>query len=64
MPLFEVAILKRPTKEESERGVSDRLIFGPKSVVAKDEKSAGIVACMGQKIEDDLSLCDVLVRPF
>ena len=36
MPLFEVAILEKPTKNEAEDGKGDKLVFGPKAVVARD----------------------------
>jgi len=32
MPLFEVAIIEKPTKKEAEEGASERLVFGPKAV--------------------------------
>ena len=68
MPLFEVALLKRPTKKEIEEGTGqEELIFGPKAVVAKDAQGAAIVAVMENKDEFkdvDMARTDVLVRPF
>ena len=65
MPLFEVAILERPTAKEAEEGRSERLVFGPKSVVANDSQSAAISAVMETpKLEIDKSRMQVLVRPF
>jgi len=66
MPLFEVAILEEPTKKESEEtGAMERLVFGPKAVIAKDGQSAAIGAVMDQKdIDLDKSRMKVLVRPF
>lgn len=64
MPLFEVAILEQPTKDEANRGVSERLVFGPKTIVAKDAASAGIAAVMGEKIEVDQTRMTVLTRSF
>lgn len=67
MPLFEVAILERPTKKEvEETGSEEKLVFGPKAVVANDAQSAGIRAVMGntETIEVDQSRMVVLVRPF
>ena len=65
MPLFEVAILERPTKKESEEGARERLVFGPKAVVAADEQGAGIAAVMGgEKPDCDMNRAEVLVRPF
>lgn len=67
MPLFEVAILEKPTnKEVEENGAEEKLVFGPKAVVANDAQSAGIRAVMNQKdeINVDQSRMLVLVRPF
>ena len=66
--LFEVAILEKPTKKEQEDGKSERLVFGPRAVVANDSQSAAIAAVLdgdnGSKIEVDRSRMTVLVRPF
>lgn len=66
MPLFEVAILEKPTKKQAEDGVSDRLVFGPKPVIANDDQSAAIAAVMDGETPRDLdrSRMEVLVRPF
>ena len=66
MPLFDVAILERPTKKEAENGQCERLVFGPKSVVANDEQSAAISAVMDntETLKVDKSRMEVLVRPF
>jgi len=66
MPLFEVAILERPTKKESEENSAiEKLVFGPKAVVANDAQSAGIAAVLDNKdIEVDRARMLVLVRPF
>lgn len=69
MPLFEVAILESPTKNEREDGASERLIFGPRAVVAKDEQGAAISAVLDRQddehvIEVDRSRMTILVRPF
>ena len=65
MPLFEVAILEHPTKKQKEDGASEKLVFGPKCVVAKDTQSAAIGACLGKDTPDfDQSRMQVLVRPF
>lgn len=67
--LFEVAILEKPTKKEiEEEGKTERLVFGPKAVVANDSQSAAISAVLdgnnGEKLEIDRSRMTVLVRPF
>jgi hypothetical protein len=66
MPLFEVAILQRPTKKEAEEGASERLVFGPKCVVSRDDQSAAIEAVMDGEVPRDIerSRMEVLVRPF
>lgn len=66
MPLFEVAILQKPTKKEAEDGACERLMFGPKSVIANDDQSAAIAAVMDGEAPRDLdrSRMEVLVRPF
>lgn len=66
--LYEVAILETPTKKEAEDGKTERLVFGPKAVIANDPQSAGIAAVLdgnnGDKINVDRSRMKVLVRPF
>lgn len=65
MPLFEVAILEKPTKNEAEDGKSERLVFGPKAVIARDAQSAGIAAVLdADKLEVNRDRMEVLVRPF
>lgn len=66
MPLFEIAILQKPTKKEAEEGAAEKLIFGPKFVVSRDEQSAGFSALMGGEVPKDLDMnrAEVLVRPF
>jgi hypothetical protein len=65
MPLFEVAILEQPTKKDAEEGKGERLVFGPKAVVANDAQSAAISAVLdGEKIDADRARMQVLVRPF
>jgi hypothetical protein len=66
MPLFEIAILQKPTKKEAEEGATEKLIFGPKSVIARDEQAAGFAALMGSEVPRDLDMnrAEVLIRPF
>lgn len=65
MPLFEVAIIEKPTKKECEEGGQERLAFGPVPIIAADEQSAAIAAVLdGQKIDIDRTRMEVLVRPF
>lgn len=65
MPLFEVAILERPTSKDAENGKAERLVLPPTAVVANDEQSAGVIAVMENTgLELDQSRMEVLVRPF
>jgi hypothetical protein len=64
MPLFEVAVIEHPTKKEREDGAQDKLIFGPKAVIAKDAQSAAIASVMGQDLKMDPERIEVLIRPF
>ena len=67
MPLFEVAILQKPTKKELDEGTgTEKLLFGPKAVVARDGQSAAIAAVTGSDAPQglDMSRAEVLVRPF
>jgi len=67
MPLFEVAIIQTQTKKEAEDGVGgEKLLFGPKFVLAKDGQSAAITAVMGKDgpTDIDMARAQVLVRPF
>jgi hypothetical protein len=66
MPVFEVVIVQKPTKKEAEEGGIEKLLFGPKAVVAKDGQAAAIGAVMGGELpkDSDLTRIDVLIRPF
>jgi len=65
MPLYEVAILEKPTQKEAENGKTERLVLKPTAVVANDEQSAGVIAVMDNTgLELDHSRMEVLVRPF
>ena len=64
MALYEVAILEKPTKKEAEEGQIEKLVFGPKAVVARDPQSAAIAAVLEEAPKIDKSRMEVLVRPF
>ena len=65
MPLFEVAIVQKPTKKEAEEGATETLVFGPKAVIARDQQGAAVAAILGgDKPDCDMNKCDILVRPF
>lgn len=64
--LYEVALIEKPTKKEQEDGKTEKLILPPTPVIASDHKSAGVQAVMQNKdkLTCDLSMVEVLVRPF
>lgn len=66
MPLFEVAIIQKPTKKGAEEGEQEKLVFGPKGVVARDQQSAAIAAVLDEQLPKDVdrTRMEVLVRPF
>jgi hypothetical protein len=67
MPLFDVAIIQKPTKKEIEEGTGvEKLLFGPKSVLARDGQTAAIAAVTGPDAPEslDMNRAEVLVRPF
>jgi hypothetical protein len=66
MPLFEVAIIEEPTKKEAEDGATEKLVFGPKAIMARDQQSAGIAAVLDTKnaLSINKDKMKVLVRPF
>lgn len=66
MPLFEVAIIEKPTKKDAEDGKGERIIMSPKAVIAADGQSAAISAVLdsSQPLEGDRARWQVLVRPF
>lgn len=65
MPLFQVAIIERPTAKEAEDGAEEKLILKPVPVIAANEQAAGIVAVMENKdIEFNSARSQVLVIPF
>ena len=48
-----------------ENGATEKLVFGPKAVVANDPQSAAIAAVLdGGEIKVDRARMTVLVRPF
>jgi hypothetical protein len=67
MPVFEVVIVQKPTRKEAEEGGIEKLLYGPKAVVAKDAQAAAIGAVMNGDLNQhdvDLTRIDVLIRPF
>lgn len=64
MPLFEVAILLKPTKKEREEsGAFETLVVAPEAVVAADPQSAAIMVATKAAVAMTPNH-EVLVRPF
>jgi hypothetical protein len=65
MPLYEVAILEHPTKEDIDRGQLPELKFGPEAIVARDPNGAAVKAVLDGAAKDvDKDRMEVIVRPF
>jgi hypothetical protein len=66
MPLYEVAILEKPTVKESEDGVLETLVYGPTAIVGRDSQDAAMSAMLNLLKEHtlDRSRLQVLARPF
>jgi hypothetical protein len=65
MPLFQVAILEHPTKQEAEEGAQERLALKPVYVIAQDVQNAAITAVMDNpNVQVDRARMEVLVSPF
>lgn len=66
MPLFEVAIIKKPTRKEIEEGTGqEEMILAPTPVVARDPNMAAISVVTKNPPEGfDPNRCEVLIRPF
>ena len=65
--LYEVAIIKKPTKKEIEDGTGvEKLLLPPTCVLAANPQGAVIVAVTkdGGVQDFDANYCEVLVRPF
>lgn len=66
MPLFEVAIIQKPTQKEREEGIAEKLVFGPKAVIAANEQAAAVAAVRNGGIPAEVpdERLEVLARPF
>ena len=64
MPLYEVAIIEHPTKDEADAGAIETLVLAPTAVAARDEKAAAILVARDREFEVDANRMEVLVRPF
>ncbi len=64
MPLFEVAILEFQPATKTNKSGKEKLVFGPKALIAKDEQSAAIAPFVDDNVKVDRDRMTVLVRPF
>lgn len=66
MPLFEVAIIQKPTKKGQEEGELERLVLPPTHIIADSDRSASMQAILQNRttIGDETARLEVLVRPF
>lgn len=62
--VFEVLILEAPTKQEQEEGKLERIVYGPKVVVAKDSFTATLDSVLDCKEPFDRARMVAKVRPF
>ena len=63
MPLFEVVIIRVPTRKEAEEGKLEDLVWVPETIIARDEHGAAFKAAKQSETTDETRL-EVLVRPF
>ena len=67
MPLFEVAIIQRPTKKEEEDGAVEKLLLDPTWVIAKNQDMAVAQAlrrAVKTLTDEQMDRAEGLVRPF
>ena len=66
MPMFEYAVILKPTKDDANAGRGDEIILKPDYFVAKDQATANILAArkIPEKYLEILDRVEVAVRPF
>lgn len=69
--IAEYIIIQKPTDKEKKDGKLEKILAGPKVIVTKNDKAAGMIAIKqfmaaeGADIKDeDFANVEVLVRPF
>lgn len=65
--LFDVVIVEKPTKKAEEDGAVEKIIFGPKTISARDREHAKTLALLDQDfVAGDAARprVEVIVRPF
>jgi hypothetical protein len=66
MSVFEIVAVFNPTEKEEEDGKTSEIVVEPRTVLAKDERTAGVIAARAipADYESRLDQVAVLVRPF
>ncbi len=64
--LFQYAVLRHPTKEESKKGRKSEVVVEVATVLAPNEQAAAIVAARDIPEEhlSDIDQLEVVIRPF
>ena len=64
--ICEVLVIEYPKKVKDEEPELERIVLGPKVVVAKSEQSAAVLVLRDPDFPTDavLERCEVVVRPF
>ena len=64
MALFEVVVTEEPTDAERDKGELERLVLGPKLVVAKNAQAASFDIFVECQNDVDRSRMKINIRPF
>lgn len=65
MPLYEIAVLKKPTQKQRDEGTGkEELLMAPTAIVAPNEMTAVAKAMQAAEGNIDLDTAEVLIRPF
>lgn len=63
--LFEVVIVEKPTVNQMNAGELEKVIIGPKLIVAKDAQQAGMKVALDESLPKiDRDRMEILVRSF
>lgn len=66
MQVFEIVAVYNPSEKEEENGEISKIVVDPRTVLAIDERTAGVIAARAipEEFESKLDRVSVLVRPF
>jgi hypothetical protein len=65
--LFDIVIIEKPTKKQEEDGALEKILFGPKTIPARDKDHAKTLALLHSEFtagDATKSRVEVIVRPF